>query len=147
MIEELRLTNFKAWRASDQVTLAPVTIVLGTNSSGKSSLIQSLLLLKQTAASPDRTIHLNLGGDEVHDFFNFGGFENVLTVGAASPRQFEIAFRFVRPSDERVRRGYFRCSYGQTSSGAVVIEDLNLSSDSRNFRVVRREKRGVLGRR
>lgn len=140
MIEELQLTNFKAWRASEPVTLAPVTVLLGTNSSGKSSIIQSLLLLKQTAASPDRTIHLNLGGDEVHDFFNFGGFENVLTVGATSPRQFEIAFRFIRPSDERVRRGDFRCSYGQTFSGAVVVEELNLSTDSRRFRVVRREK-------
>ena len=80
MIEELqRLRTSRVWRASEPVTLAPVTVLLGTNSSGKSSIIQSLLLLKQTAASPDRTIHFNLGGDEVHDFFNFGGFENVLT--------------------------------------------------------------------
>lgn len=47
--------------------LAPVTMLLGSNSSGKSTLLQSLLLLKQTVASPDRTIHLNLGGDEAND--------------------------------------------------------------------------------
>ena len=56
-----------AWRDSGAVQLAPVTMLLGSNSSGKSTLLQSLLLLKQTVASPDRTIHLNLGGDEAND--------------------------------------------------------------------------------
>ena len=77
MIDQIQLKNVKAWRESGAVTLAPVTMLLGTNSSGKSTLLQSLLLLKQTVASPDRTIHLNLGGDEAHDFFNFGDFDNV----------------------------------------------------------------------
>ena len=65
MFTSLRLKNFKAWRDSGEMPLAPVTLLLGSNSTGKSSLIQSLLLLKQTITSPDRSIHLNLGGDEV----------------------------------------------------------------------------------
>ena len=64
MFKRIKLTNFKAWRESGDVNLAPVTLLLGENSTGKSSLLQSLLLMKQTATSPDRTIHLNLGGDE-----------------------------------------------------------------------------------
>ena len=52
MIQHLQLKNFKAWRDSGLVRLAPVTMLLGSNSSGKSSLLQSLLLLKQTAARP-----------------------------------------------------------------------------------------------
>jgi AAA15 family ATPase/GTPase len=47
--------SFKAWAVTGDMALLPVTIVLGTNSSGKSSLIQSLLLLKQTVLSPDRS--------------------------------------------------------------------------------------------
>ena len=73
MIQHLQLKNFKAWRDSGLVRLAPVTMLLGSNSSGKSSLLQSLLLLKQTAAAPDRTVHLNLGGDEAHDMVSLGG--------------------------------------------------------------------------
>lgn len=138
MITQLQLRNFKAWRESGPVDLAPVTMLLGTNSSGKSSLIQSLLLLKQTAASPDRTIHLNLGGDEVNDFFNFGDFDNVLTIGASSPRQFSVALAFSRFPEDRVRQGNFSCSYGQTSSGAVSIQELSLASVARRFRSVRR---------
>ena len=78
MFSRLKLTNFKAWKDTGDVALRPVTMLLGTNSSGKSSLIQSLLLLKQTVQSPDRSIHLNLGGDETDDLYDFGGFDSVL---------------------------------------------------------------------
>ena len=67
MIDQRHRQNLKTWRDSGAVQLAPVTMLLGSNSSGKSTLLQSLLLLKQTVASPDRTIHLNLGGDEAND--------------------------------------------------------------------------------
>ena len=82
MFSRLKLTNFKAWKDTGDVALRPVTMLLGTNSSGKSSLIQSLLLLKQTVQSPDRSIHLNLGGDETDDLYDFGGFDSVLHQGA-----------------------------------------------------------------
>jgi len=141
MLTHLQLKNFKAWTDTGLVDLKPVTMLLGTNSSGKSTLIQSLLLLRQTVQSPDRTIHLNLGGDELHDFFNFGDFDNVLTQGA-SPRQFQIRFEFKRPEKkDEVTEGSFQCSYGQTSSGAVEVQSMRLSqADDRQITVVRRDK-------
>ena len=50
MLTELGLTNFKAF---DELTLrcAPVTLLCGVNGTGKSSVIQALLLLRQSAAS------------------------------------------------------------------------------------------------
>ncbi|TCO81272.1 uncharacterized protein DUF3696 [Plasticicumulans lactativorans] len=140
MLTSLQLKNFKAWRDTGEVTLRPVTMLLGTNSSGKSSLIQSLLLLKQTVQSPDRTIHLNLGGDELNDYFNFGDFDDVLTIGCTDPRRFELAFAFRRPAGERIQDGHFHCSYGKTSSGAVAVQELELLTDGRRLRAVRREK-------
>lgn len=140
MLTQLHIKNFKAWKDTQPIALKPVTMLLGANSSGKSSMIQSLLLLKQTALSPDRTIHLNLGGDEANDYFNFGDFENVLTVGANDPRRFELAFSFKRPADERVKDGHFRCSYGQISSGAVAVQELELASGDHRLRAVRRDK-------
>lgn len=64
MFTRLSTTHFKSWRDSGDVALAPVTGLFGTNSSGKTSLLQTLLLLKQTVASADRRQVLNLGGDE-----------------------------------------------------------------------------------
>lgn len=141
MLTHLQLKNFKAWTDTGLVEFKPVTMLLGTNSSGKSTLIQSLLLLRQTVQSPDRTIHLNLGGDELHDFFNFGDFDNVLTQGA-NPRQFQIRFDFHRPEVKgSVVAGSFQCSYGQTSSGAVEVQSMRLwQADDRQITVVRREK-------
>ena len=132
MFTRLRLTNFKAWKSTGNVDLKPVTMLLGTNSSGKSTLIQSLLLLKQTIQSPDRTVHLNLGGDETTDLFNFGGFNDVLTQGIQGARQFSIGFDFHRGGSHRVNSGQFDCTYGQTATGSVAIQALDLQTDEKS---------------
>lgn len=133
MLTTLQLKNFKTWHDTGEMAIKPVTMLLGTNSSGKSSLIQSMLLLKQTVQSPDRTIHLNLGGDEINDLFNFGDFDTVLRSGA-KPRQFELGFSFKRIfKSERVKEGNFHCNYGKDSKGAVVVKELRLSTGNKLF--------------
>ena len=54
MITSLQIRNFKGWSDTGSLRLAPITVFFGTNSSGKSSLGQFLMMLKQTASSPDR---------------------------------------------------------------------------------------------
>jgi hypothetical protein len=98
------------------------------------------LLLKQTVQSPDRTVHLNLGGDEVNDLFNFGEFDDVIRQGTAAPRQFSIGFSFTAGSNARVQSGSFTGIYGQTSSGGVAMLEMLLRAEAREFKAVRREK-------
>ncbi|MBK7000835.1 MAG: DUF3696 domain-containing protein [Rhodoferax sp.] len=140
MFTRLRLINFKAWEDTGDVDLKPVTMLLGTNSSGKSTLIQSLLLLKQTVQSPDRSIHLNLGGDEINDLFNFGGFDNVLRQGTSGARQFSLGFSFRSYASPRIDQGDFFCSYGQNSAGGVTIQEWQVCANNRQFKSVRRDK-------
>lgn len=61
MLTQLRIQNFKAWQDTDGIRLAPLTVFFGTNSSGKTSLLQFLLMLKQTVQSTDRRRVLNFG--------------------------------------------------------------------------------------
>jgi predicted ATPase len=61
MLTSLRIQNFKSWRDTGVVRLAPLTVIFGANSAGKSSLGHLLLALKQTALSTDRKRALNLG--------------------------------------------------------------------------------------
>lgn len=61
MLTSLRIRNFKSWRDTGPVRLAPLTVIFGANSAGKSSLGHLLLALKQTALSTDRKRALNLG--------------------------------------------------------------------------------------
>jgi predicted ATPase len=60
---EMSLKNFKAWKDAGKIRLAPITVFFGTNSSGKTSLLQATLLLKQTAESADR-MRVLYPGDE-----------------------------------------------------------------------------------
>lgn len=91
MIDQLSLTNFKAFRSAD-LRLAPVTLLTGLNSSGKSTVLQSLALLRQsydsgillsTDGDPDSRggflldgdlVELGTGQDLLHeDFVSVGG--------------------------------------------------------------------------
>lgn len=64
MFTRLKLDNFKSWNSAD-ISFGQITGLFGTNSSGKSSLIQFLLLLKQTMLATDRNVALDLNGPYV----------------------------------------------------------------------------------
>lgn len=61
MLNHLHIKNFKAWKDTGAIRLAPLTVIFGANSAGKSSLGHLLLALQQTARSTDRRRALHLG--------------------------------------------------------------------------------------
>ena len=78
MLKALNLTNFKAWQRLE-MPLGRITGVFGTNSSGKSSVLQFLLLLKQTKNATDRGLVLDFGGPG--ELVNMGGYRDVVNRG------------------------------------------------------------------
>jgi predicted ATPase len=64
MITQMHAQNFKSWKDTGNLRLAKLTGLFGTNSSGKTSILQVLLMLKQTAESPDRSRVLHTGDDK-----------------------------------------------------------------------------------
>ena len=76
MLTRLRLQNFKCWQDTGDIPLKPITGFFGTNSSGKTSLIQSLLLLKQTVESRDRGLVFDFG--DRNSPVDLGDFESVV---------------------------------------------------------------------
>ncbi len=74
MITGLSAQNFKSWQDTGSLQFAPLTGLFGANSSGKSSLLQLLLLLKQTVERPpewDKPLYF--GDDEsLVDLRGFG---------------------------------------------------------------------------
>lgn len=63
MFKKLRFQNFKSWKDTGDIQLAPITGFFGRNSSGKSTILQFLLMLKQTVESSDRQRVFYLGDD------------------------------------------------------------------------------------
>lgn len=62
MLKSLQIQNFKAWKDTGTIRMAPITLFFGANSSGKSSIGQFLMMLKQTVESPDRRAVFYPGG-------------------------------------------------------------------------------------
>ncbi|UYZ64721.1 DUF3696 domain-containing protein [Hymenobacter weizhouensis] len=63
MLNSLRIQNFKSWKDTGDIQFGSITGFFGTNSSGKTSILQFLLMLKQTVESSDRAQILNLGDE------------------------------------------------------------------------------------
>jgi len=95
MLTTLTFKHFKSWRATGEIRLAPITALFGSNSSGKSSILQMLLLLKQTAESPDRSQVLNLGDDR--GSVDLGTFpEALFNHDLTAPLEVRMAWRLPR---------------------------------------------------
>ena len=61
-ITSIRLQSFKSFADSGEIPLAPLTVIFGRNNTGKSSILQSLLILRQTLDTPADVARLNLRG-------------------------------------------------------------------------------------
>lgn len=94
MLTHLQIKNFKAWKDTGKIRLAPLTIIFGANSAGKSSLGHLLLALKQTADSSDRKRALHLGDE--NSLIDLGTFGDCLH-GHDLSKSLEFSLGWVMP--------------------------------------------------
>src|SRR5436189_2092866 len=108
MLLRLRIQNFKAWRDTGELQLAPLTILFGPNSSGKSSINHLLMMLNQTVRSPDRNSVLD-PGDRTSPV-DLGSFRDLIFRHQLSLRlEFELEWLLdsaLEIRDPRSRRRY-----------------------------------------
>jgi predicted ATPase len=71
LIDRVFLENFKAFKRAE-FELKPITILVGPNNGGKSSLIQSIILIQQTLLGVGNGV-INLMGQK-----NFGNFKDLV---------------------------------------------------------------------
>jgi len=94
MIKNLNFTNFKSWKSVGNIPLAPITGLFGTNSSGKTSILQLLLMLKQTIESTDRSLVLEFGDEK--GLTNLGSFRDTV-FGHVKPGKMTFGFSWDLP--------------------------------------------------
>lgn len=95
MIQNLQIKNFKSWKDTGDLSLAPLTGFFGTNSSGKTSILQLLLLLKQTVESPDRNRVLNMGDNR--SYVDLGTYYDMIR-GHDEKNRFEFSLSWKLPN-------------------------------------------------
>ena len=93
VITHISLTDFKAFHTL-RIDLKPVTVLIGENNSGKSSIIAALRLLSQTMSSFDAQVPLLLQGE----FGDFGTYRD-LVYGNLRSRPFRIVLKIAEPLD------------------------------------------------
>jgi energy-coupling factor transporter ATP-binding protein EcfA2 len=87
MASKIIVEGFKSIGERVEVEIRPLTLLAGANSSGKSSLMQSVLLLKQTLESPFDPGPLLLTGPNV----KFTAFDQILHSGIGTHRDDSFA--------------------------------------------------------
>lgn len=92
MLKELRISNFRLFDDEVKVRFRPITVLIGRNNSGKSSIIKFLLMLQQSLSVGNPNL-LQPEGDRVQ-FGSFGSLKNSLT----QKQQLEFELKVSNPN-------------------------------------------------
>jgi predicted ATPase len=112
MLKSWRLSNFKAVGSELELDLKSLTLVAGANSSGKSTLLQSILLFAQTLRSRAGGHPIVLNGD----FVKLGDFSDIKSIHTKE-QSVRVGFELA-PSGHRSRRRLLRSRARLRSSGS-----------------------------
>jgi len=96
MITRLSLANFQCWRKVD-LDLGRITLLYGANSSGKTALLRSLLLLRQRAVKVSDSFSLGLGESGLT--VDLGSWSDV-AFGHDADATIRIGFEFLNGQSE-----------------------------------------------
>lgn len=150
MIRKLSASNFKSWEQTGDIRLAPITGLFGSNSSGKTSILQLFLMLKQTAESADRTQVLHLG--DKGSLVELGTFREVLFnhADATSLRyalEWDLPEALTIEDPERKGKTLFEgasLSFGaevdENGSGRMSVKKLTYAFADQQFGMARKPK-------
>ena len=88
VMKEVQMKNFRSLKDTGEQKLSPITILVGENSSGKSTFLRAFPLLKQSISK--RTSGPILWAGDIDDYVDFGSFEETVTNDESD----SITFRF-----------------------------------------------------
>ena len=88
LVKEIQMKNFRSLKDTGMQKLSPITILVGENSSGKSTFLRAFPLLKQSISK--RTSGPILWAGDVDDYVDFGSFKETVT----NDKSKEITFCF-----------------------------------------------------
>jgi predicted ATPase len=140
MITKWRLFNFKSVKSDTSLEFGPLTIFAGPNSSGKSTWIQSLLLVSQTLSNRVRSRSVVLNGSltrlgQFDDLKSYGGDANEIVVGCECEPQRESPIMMLEGPQTTGRRMVF---YGRNTDQLKGVScelafDANVDSPQRDL--------------
>ncbi len=129
MISKIHLKNFKALRDTGELEIKPITFLVGPNCSGKTSLIQAILALRQTVRSQDPHTPLILDDE----YINLGSYRDVV-FKHNEKNEIYIGFE----ADEKRWEIVFSVYRSGNNQGAIYLKSLDF--DGENIPMPQKEK-------
>lgn len=90
LVKEIQIKNFRSLKDTGLQTLSPITVLVGENSSGKSTFLRAFPLLKQSINK--RTSGPILWSGDVDDYVDFGSFGETVTNDESDSISFKFTF-------------------------------------------------------
>lgn len=119
MLTSIRIRNLKALLDTKECKVGKITLLTGINGRGKSSFLQSLLLLSQS-------MRINSGSPKLlypgGDWCNLGQFRDILSVDAKTPIQIDL-------STDTERENFFAFQYQQSIDNELLGEAISIKID------------------
>ena len=91
LMEKIRIKNIRSLNDTGSVPLAPITLLVGENSSGKSTFLRTFPLIKQSISK--KTDGPILWAGDVDDYVDFGSFKETVTAGSNAKMEIEFQFK------------------------------------------------------
>jgi predicted ATPase len=129
MLKRLSAENYRSFHELN-VDLAPITLFVGPNNSGKSSVISLVRLLSQTLESHDPNVRLLLNGS----LGDFGTYKDLIH-GNQTKKHLKISFAIQPAKDELILgsdRNEVEFSLGykyRSSLKEVILKDITVKGD------------------
>jgi predicted ATPase len=125
MLKSWSIENFKPIVNSGELKLAPVTVLAGRNSSGKSSLLQSILMIAQTLSNqlPERALLPN------GPLVQLGTFEDILSTLSGS-RNITVQFEISNELEMMIRQGILEAHRSSDYKVAVTFGSGNADNSN-----------------
>lgn len=112
MLKSISLENYKCFKEKTDIDIAPLTVLCGVNSSGKSSILKSLLMLKQSYENTLSFNELTFNGKYVDNGF----FKDIVYQKQGNSFIIKNTFEIIRPSKQKI--------HGVSEADATTFNEL-----------------------
>lgn len=123
-LESFTIRGFKSHRDETTIAIRPLTLLCGSNSSGKTSVMQPLLLLKQTLEAPGDPGTLLLEGPNVR----FTSAEQLLWNHGRNPTDRSFSIRL-----ELSDHVFLECTYKEKPKKGFDIHQMTYEAQNEHF--------------
>ncbi len=110
---KIKIKNFRSFKDMDYIDIKPITILIGRNSSGKSSFLRTFPMLKQSFEEKTRSPILLYG-----NYIDFGTYEDIKPNfnNEENKDNYELGFVFDKNIFDEVKRHSYRVDYSNRST-------------------------------